>query len=260
MQNIVIGDERFVKMGFRQQSGFVGEHDRDTQQPIPDHIDARHEDIASLMAGLIAFDHGAENDLDPVIAAAVLAFGFVYVHPFEDGNGRIHRYLMHHVLARRGFNPAGLHFPVSAAILDSITEYKRVLESYSSRLLPCVQWEATQGGNVKVLNDTADFYRFFDATPHAEFLYECVRQTIEQDLPNETNFLRNFDTFRVGIENMIDMPERTLNKLFGFLRQNQGKFSKRARENEFTELTHDEVSKIEQLFTESFGQSGAVND
>ena len=113
---------------------------------------------------------------------------------------------------------------------------------------------------MKVLNDTADFYRFFDATPHAEFLYECVRQTIEQDLPNETNFLRNFDTFRVGIENMIDMPERTLNKLFGFLRQNQGKFSKRARENEFTELTHDEVSKIEQLFTESFGQSGAVND
>ena len=156
------------------------------------------------MAGLIAFDHGAEKDLDPVIAAAVLAFGFVYIHPFEDGNGRIHRYLMHHVLARRGFNPAGLHFPVSAAILDRITEYRSVLESYSSRLLPCVQWEATQRGNVKVLNDTADFYRFFDATPHAEFLYECVRQTIEQDLPNEANFLRNFDRFRIGIENMID--------------------------------------------------------
>ena len=55
--------------------------------------------------------------------------------------------------------------------------------------------------------------------------------------------------FAVGIENMIDMPERTLNKLFGFLRQNQGKLSKRARENEFAELTADEVSKIEQLFT-----------
>lgn len=259
LQGIVIGDERFVRMGFRKEGGFVGEHDRDTRRPIPDHISARHEDIPSLMAGLIAFDHGAENDLDPVVAAAVLAFGFIYIHPFEDGNGRIHRYLMHHVLARRGFNPPGLHFPVSSAILDRITEYKSVLESYSSRLLPCVQWEATQKGNVKVLNDTGDFYRFFDATPHAEFLYECVRQTIEQDLPNETNFLRSFDAFRAGIENMIDMPERTLNNLFGFLRQNDGKLSKRARENEFAELTADEVEQIEELYQSSFSAKGGGN-
>jgi Fic family protein len=58
---------------------------------------------------------------------------------------------MHHVLARRGFNPAGLHFPVSAAILDEMTEYKGVLESYSTSLLSCVQWEATQKGNVKTV-------------------------------------------------------------------------------------------------------------
>jgi len=252
LQGIVIGDERFVKLGFRQEGGFVGEHDRDTQRPIPDHISARHEDIASLMAGLIAFDHAAENELDPVVAAAVLAFGCVYIHPFEDGNGRIHRYLMHHVLARRGFNPAGVHFPVSSAILDRITEYKGVLESYSSRLLPCVQWEATPKNNVKVFNDTGDFYRFFDATPHAEFLYECVRQTIEQDLPNETNFLRNFDAFRSGVENIIDMPERTLNNLFGVLRQNQGKLSKRAKENEFAQLTPQEIEQIERLYANSF--------
>ena len=125
---------------------------------------------------------------------------------------------------------------------------------------PAFQWEATQRGNVKVLNDTADFYRFFDATPHAEFLYECVRQTIEQDLPNEANFLRNFDRFRIGIENMIDMPERTLNKLFGFLRQNQGRLSRRAKEGEFAGLTVDEISKIEQLFADSFGESGAASD
>jgi hypothetical protein len=256
LQGIVIGDERFVKMGFRREGGFVGEHDRDTQRPIPDHIDARHEDIASLMAGLIAFDQAAENDLDPVVAAAVLAFGFVYIHPFEDGNGRIHRYLMHHVLARRGFNPAGLHFPVSSAILDRIADYKTVLESYSRRLLPCVQWEATRNNNVNVLNETADFYRFFDATPHAEFLYACVRQTIEQDLANETNFLRSFDAFRAGVERMIDMPERMLNILFGFLRQNEGKFSKRARESEFAQLTGDEVEQIEALYRSSFVAAG----
>ncbi|WP_213775336.1 Fic family protein [Bradyrhizobium sp. dw_78] len=252
LQRIVIGDERFVKLGFRNDGGFVGEHDRETQRPIPDHISARHEDIASLVRGLIAFDQAAENEIDPVIAAAVLAFGFVYIHPFEDGNGRIHRYLMHHVLARRGFNPAGIHFPVSAAILDKIGEYKDVLESYSSRLLPCVEWEPTPQGNVKVLNDTGDFYRFFDVTSHAEFLYECVQRTIEQDLPKETQFLRSFDTFRAGVESMIDMPERTLNVLLGFLQQNEGRLSKRARDNEFSQLTPEEVTKIEELYQAAF--------
>lgn len=258
LQRIVIGDERFVKLGFRQEGGAVGEHDRETQRPIPDHISARHEDIASLVRGLIAFDQAAENGLDPVVAAAVPAFGFVYIHPFEDGNGRIHRYLMHHVLARRGFNPAGIHFPVSAAILDKIGEYKEVLESYSSRLLPCVEWEAPPTGNVKVLNHTGDFYRFFDATPHAEFLYECVQRTIEQDLPKETRFLRSCDTFRAGIEKMVDMPERTLNNLLGFLQQNEGRLSKRARENEFAELTPDEVTKIDELYQAAFSNDAAT--
>lgn len=253
LQRIVIGDERFVKLGLRSEGGFVGEHDRETLRPIPNHISARPEDLASLVEGLLAFDHAAESKLDPVIAAAVLAFGFAYIHPFEDGNGRIHRYLMHHVLARRGFNPPGVHFPVSAAILDRIDEYRGVLESYSSRLLPLVRWEPTEKGNVNVLNDTGDFYRFFDATPHAEFLYACVRKTIDEDLPNETNFLRSFDQFRAGVQNMIDMPERTLNNLLGFLRQNGGRLSKRALANEFAELTPDEVSQIEGLYITSFG-------
>ena len=42
---------------------------------------------------MVAFDRGPAGLMDPIVAAAVLAFGFVYVHPFEDGNGRIHRYL-----------------------------------------------------------------------------------------------------------------------------------------------------------------------
>jgi len=253
LQRIVIGDERFVKLGLRAEGGFVGEHDRDTSQPIPDHVSARPSDLASLVEGLIAFDRTAAGDLDPVIAAAVLAFGFVYIHPFEDGNGRIHRYLVHHVLARRGFNPPSVHFPVSAAILDKINAYREVLESYSGRLLPVVEWELTKSGNVNVLNDTSDFYRFFDATPHAEFLYACVRKTIEEDLPNETRFLKSFDQFRAGIENLIDMPERTLNNLFGFLRQNDGRLSKRTRESEFAELTPEEVSQVEEVYRASFG-------
>lgn len=74
--------------------------------------------------------------------------------------------------------------------------------------------------------------RHLSGWPATSATTACVRQTIERDLPNETSFLRSFDTFRAGIENMVDMPERTRNNLFGFLRQNQGKPSKRALSEE----------------------------
>ena len=253
LQRIVIGDDRFVHLGLRIEGGFVGEHDRDTSTPIPDHISARREDLASLIEGMVAFDRGPATTLNPVIAAAALAFGFVYVHPFEDGNGRIHRYLIHHVLAQRGFNPPGVVFPVSAAILDRVDAYGAVLEDYSRRLLTLIEWEPTERGNARVLNDTADFYRFFDATPHAEFLFDCVRTTIEEDLPNEVEFLRRYDQFTGRLQAIVDMPDRTANLLFRSLHQNGGRLSRRAREREFEALTDEESERIGRLYDETFG-------
>ena len=92
----------------------------------------------------------------------------------------------------------------------------------------------------------------------AELLLGAPEADIVQD--RLTEVLLPADGDLAGIENMIDMPERTLNNLFGFLRQNDGRLSKRARENEFAELTQDEVAKIEQLHTDTFGQSGAGSD
>lgn len=252
LQEVVIGDARFVMLGFRPEGGFVGEHDRQTHLPLPAHISARPEDLLSLIEGMTSFDHGPAKGLDPVIAAACLAFGFVYIHPFEDGNGRIHRYLIHHVLTQRGFNPPGVVFPVSAAILERIDEYRTVLESYSKRLLPLIEWEPTEKFNVRILNDTGDFYRFFDATPHAEFLYACVEKTVEHDLPAQTEFLRRYDKFKQDIENFIDMPDGTLDLLFRFLHQNSGRLSGRAREKEFRELTDQESERVERIYQENF--------
>ena len=248
LQAIVIGDARFVKLGLREEGGFVGEHDRDTRMPIPDHISARPGDLRSLIDGMVAFDQGPAQALDPVIAATGLAFGFAYVHPFVDGNGRIHRYLIHHVLAQRGFNPSGIVFPISAAILERLDDYRGVLEGYSRRLLPVIDWQPTADGNVEVLNDTADFYRFFDATPHAEFLYACVRKTIEEDLPRETQFLLHYDQFRGRVETIVDMPDRTIDLLFRFLHQNGGQLSKRAREQDFAQLTEAEAAAAEDAY------------
>jgi hypothetical protein len=136
--------------------------------------------------------------------------------------------------------------------LERIDEYRTVLEGYSRRLLPLIRWEPTTDGNVKVLNETADYYRFFDATPHAEFLYACVKKNIEEDLPHETGFLRRYDQFRAHIEEIADMPDLKSDLLFQFLRQNGGRLSKRAREHEFAQLTDAEVATAEQAYAEAF--------
>lgn len=256
LQRLVIGDARFVGLGLRTEDGFVGQHDRQTGAPIPDHISARHEDLPFLVEGLVAFVQESSRELDPVVAAACAAFGFVYVHPFEDGNGRIHRFLIHHVLAERGFNPPGLVFPVSAAILRHIDDYRTTLETHSRPILPLIEWEPTETGNVRVLNDTGDFYRFLDATPHAEFLYRCVRETIEEDLPQETALLQAYDSFSNRVQAIVDMPSATTDLLFRFLRQNGGSLSKRARGREFASLTEEEAATIETIYREEFSHNG----
>ncbi len=131
-----------------------------------------------------------------------------------------------------------------------------VLETYSKRLLPLIEWEPTDKMNVRVLNDTGDFYRYFDATPHAQFLYSCVEQTIDVDLPQEVEFLRRYDQFKAKIEALIEMPASTVDLLFNFLKQNGGTLSKRAREREFSALEEKEIKYIEVTFSDIFHLKG----
>lgn len=249
LQRIVIGDDRFVELGLREDGGFVGDRDRITGVPMPKHISARPEDLRALLAGLLRYERRSlKSDMNAVVAAAVMAFGFVYIHPFVDGNGRIHRWLIHHILARADFHPPELPFPVSTAILRHIGAYRTVLESYSLPLLGVIDWEATDRGNVRVLNDTADFYRFFDATAHAEFLYRCVQETVVKDLPREVAFLKAYDRFTERVQQIVDMPAGTIDLLHRFLHQQDGSLSKRARRKEFANLTKEEAAEVERIF------------
>ena len=128
------------------------------------------------------------------------------------------------------------------------------MESHSAKALPFIEWRPTQKNNVEVTNETADLYRYFDATPHAEFLYECVAQTIETDLPKEARFLENYDRFDTAVQTIVDMPDRTVNLLFKFLEQNGGVLSARARSKEFAALSDEESKAFEELYSDIFGE------
>jgi hypothetical protein len=178
----------------------------------------------------------SEAALDPVLKAAATAFAFVYIHPFQDGNGRMHRCLIHHVLAERKFTPPGMVFPVSSVMLDRIDDYRAVLQGHSGPLMPFIEWRPTPERNAEVFNDTADLYRYFDCTAEAEFLYSCVKRTVEEDLPREIDYLRRHDEALQRIMNAIEMPDRMAENAIMFIRQNEGTLSRKRREGEFNKL------------------------
>jgi Fic family protein len=254
LQQIVIENGRFMEMGFRKKGGFVGEHDRTTGEPIPEHVSARWQDIDQLITGLLKTNEllESEDDFDAILAAALIAFGFVFIHPFEDGNGRLHRYIIHHVLATKKFTQQGVIFPVSASILDKIDDYRRVLESYSHPLLDHIKWKETPDHNVEVLNETIDLYRYYDATKQAEFLYDCTEDTIKRVIPEEVNYLIQYDAFKKYMDNHFEMPDKLIATLLRFLQQHKGVLSMRGKEKEFKMLTEKEVLKIEKAFKEIF--------
>jgi len=125
-------------------------------------------------------------------------------------------------------------------------------------LMDFIEWCPTADHNVEVLNDTADLYRYFDFTEQAEFLYACVQRTVEHDLPREIDYLRRHDEAMARIMEMIDMPDRLAQNLILFIRQNDGKLSKRKREKDFSALTDDEVREMEKIVQETFDEFDAT--
>ena len=252
MHLTLLGDDRFTKIGYRDEDVFLGERDHN-HDPLPEFIGARQADVVNLMTALNDCNNRMRpQDIDAVIQAAIIAFGFVYIHPLEDGNGRLHRCLIHHVLAERKFSPEGMVFPVSSVMLDRIEGYQRVLQNHSAPLMPFIEWQPTADHNVNVINDTEDLYRYFDATLVAEFLYECVKTTIENDLPREISYLIAHDKAKGHIMEYVEMPNKLAQDLIIFVRQNGGAMPKKRREKEFSVLTEEEVIRIEKIIMDAY--------
>lgn len=252
LHSVLIEDKRFIFPGLRPDGVFLGERDH-LGDPLPEFIGARPQDLEVLSAGMLAANNRMRDDgLDPILQAAATAFGFIYVHPFQDGNGRVHRCLIHHVLAERKYTPPGMVFPVSSVMLDRIDDYRRTLQAHSTPLMDCIEWRPTAERNVEVLNDTVDLYRYFDCTEASEFLYACVQRTVEHDLPKEIDYLRRHDEAMARIMEMIEMPDRLAQNLILFIRQNDGALSKRKREKEFSALTDEEVQGLENIVQDAF--------
>jgi hypothetical protein len=145
-------------------------------------------------------------------------------------------------------------FPVSAVMMRDRKRYDEVLESFSQSVSPYIDYEMHQDGALVVNNQTAHLYKFRDATTFAEYLYDCVAETIRTDLREEIGFLKIFDGAIRATMNIVDMPDRRAALLVRLIMQNNGRLSQSKRAT-FSELKDEEISAIEEAVA-SLSQDG----
>ncbi len=175
----------------------------------------------------------------------------MFIHPFSDGNGRLHRYLIHEELSVLGFTPKGIVLPVSAFILSNIDQYTEVLEQFSRPRLARTEFEPPVTDVAARGNDPV-YFRFLDATAQAIFLYRAIEQTVMKDLREEIDYLLGLDRARTRLRNEIDWPGQSLDLFINIVRQGGGTLSQTKRRSQFNWMKDEEVERFVPMVNEAF--------
>jgi hypothetical protein len=259
IQNTIV-DPRFRNEGYRDlidEQIYVGEQIAPGNERIH-YIGPKPEDTPLLMGHFLEVSRKLIDDplIPDLVASALIAYLFNFIHPFSDGNGRIHRFLMHHTLARREFGQPGAILPISAVILNRPQDYDRSLESFSGKLLDLIDYDLDDRLRMTVKNDTLDHYRYIDGTTLVEVFHDFAAETIRTELPAEVAYLQQYDECRAQMRGIVDLPNRHAELLVRLCRQNGGRLSLKKRQlPEFSDLTDEEVSGIEEIIQDCFPES-----
>lgn len=85
--------------------------------------------LARLMHELLGWL--ARTDIHPLIASSVFHYEFEFIHPFDDGNGRMGRLWQTLILSR--WNPLFAHIPVESLIHAHQAEYYQAIRESTRR-------------------------------------------------------------------------------------------------------------------------------
>lgn len=242
-------DPRYAEHGFRRAGDpevYIGEV-LGFREKVH-HVGARSTSTPELMAAWARM-RPVEGSGGAVVEAACRSFAFVFIHPFGDGNGRIHRLLLHNVLARRAYLPPRLIVPISAVLLNDANGYDRALESLSTRVHPLVDYKLDDRGELTIHNDPDDLYRYPDLTAVCEATFGWLERAIEEDLVAELDFLRRFDEVRARMREVVEMPDRREQLFIRLTMHNGGKLAARKRDH-FAELDDATVAALEAIVTD----------
>ncbi|NIG57260.1 Fic family protein [Chitinophaga sp. Cy-1792] len=250
LQNAIV-DNRFAAIGFRDFQNYIGEN-LPGGIPYVHYICPPPDMIPTLMNGLNQIEYRTAG-ISANVRAAILAFGFVFIHPFEDGNGRIHRFLIHDILVHDEIIAHGQIIPISAHMLAHKRQYDRILEKYSAPLMQRIKYDIEEQGKITITNaqEVEGYFRYPDLTDQCVYLCQALLDTVSEDMYNELMFLQQYDYVKKAIQSIVDMPDRMINDMILFLHQNNGILSKNKRSH-FSKLTDEEVEKMQQAYQNVF--------
>ncbi len=249
-QNTIV-DPRFAVNGYRKNQNFISATNYNFKE-IYHYISPPPQFVVSLMDGLATMARKSEP-AHPVVQSAAVAFAFVFIHPFEDGNGRLHRFLIHDFLVRGAIVDKGMIIPVSAHMVNHMREYDQILEDYSKPLMKRIRFDVNPDHSVTIknANDVEGYYRYPDLTEQSIYMAKIIHSTIAQDVFQEMDFIQKYDETKSAIQQIVDLPDRQIDQLIKVIHNNYGRVSKRKRDK-FEMLTDQEIQKIEQAFQEIF--------
>ncbi len=239
LQREILGERTtLVRFGIRQSPVFVGEVVR--YQEVVHYVAPVAEDVPAMLGGLRVFLERTQGQ-SPVMRSAVASFGFVYIHPLADGNGRMHRFLINDVLRRDGVIPEPVILPVSAVITDDVGErrgYERVLDQMSKPLMQGVREYVTfdpvqttyPDGVVSNLafngaEQARPLWRYPDLGPHVAFLSNILARTLTEQMREESRYLRRHTRARAALKEIVEMPDQQADRVLRSIEQNRGELS-----------------------------------
>lgn len=231
------------------------------------YVPPRPDLVPGLMDELMLIANKRPQDLDPLVHAAAISFGFVFVHPFMDGNGRLSRFLIHHCLGQSGALPRSLVLPISVAMKRHEADYLAALVDFSrpARELCDVTWAGDDRYIFDWRPDSDEAFRYMDLTAAAEFTLRMAQTALERDLYGETSWLSNFDAIYTSIKRDFDIRDADLSALIAGALKNGGVVSKNKRKLYLHRVPDSIFEAIEGLYKEkvlvpSEGSSGESSE
>lgn len=231
LQNLAITNPLEQAMSFRTgqnwlRSGLPGAIGVSYLPPPP-------ELCKQIMSEVMALANDDSPTVDALVRASLASFGFVFAHPFMDGNGRLSRFLFHKVACADPRLSSGLVLPVSVAMKRNEDQYLHALQSFSSSTRE--HWQVqmvdmSPGSQVLAkFVGSALMYRYWDATQVVEFALRMSQQALDTDLRQETEFLQRYDVARRAADQAVDMNDNDLTLLVRSMVQNGGELSRHRR-------------------------------
>jgi hypothetical protein len=227
------------QFGLRQSPVFVGEVVR--YREVVHYVAPPAQDMAAMLNGRAVFWQRTQGQ-PAVMRSAVRAFGFVYIHPLADGNGRVHRFLVNDALRRDGVVKEPMILPLSALITRDAAErraYDRMLDTISRPLMGALAgaWEFASAPTLYPDGIYSNFvfkgeptarpvWRHPDLTRHVIYLADVLARTISEDMREESRHLRSHAQARAAIKDIVEMPDAQVDRVIRSVQAQQGQLSK----------------------------------